>query len=180
MPDIVTKAKILAKDWHEGQTRKYTGLPYIVHPARVAGHVHGIGGDEAMIAAAWLHDVLEDTDCPRPDIINACGHEVNFLVAWLTNPSKQWPGLSRAKRKEMDRAQLAQAPLPAKIIKLCDRLDNLRDLGEDHEFNLLYAGESRALVRVLDCKGSGAKLASQLLVECDRLQSAAGVLANAA
>lgn len=180
MPDIVTKAKILAKDWHAGQTRKYSGLPYIVHPARVAGHVQGIGGDEAMIAAAWLHDVLEDTRCTAQEIEEECGRDVAHFVDWLTNPSKQFHGMPRESRKRMDRHHLQAAPGAVKIIKLCDRLDNLRDLGDDHEFNLLYAGESRALVRVLDCKGSGAKLASQLLVECDRLQSAAGVLANAA
>lgn len=58
--NVIEKAKALAKRSHEGQTRKYDGQPYIIHPKAVAKTVEMNGGSDDMIAAAWLHDVHED------------------------------------------------------------------------------------------------------------------------
>ena len=49
---------------HEGQVRKYTGEPYLTHPFAVAGLVRSVTDDEDMVAAAILHDVVEDSDVP--------------------------------------------------------------------------------------------------------------------
>ena len=63
---IVEKARLFATSAHAavGQKRKYTNEPYIVHPAEVAKLVEDVGGTQEMIAAAWLHDVIEDTQVP--------------------------------------------------------------------------------------------------------------------
>ena len=59
---VITAAKMMAGKAHEGQFRKYSGLPYIIHPIEVATTVEAYGGTDEMIAAALLHDVVED--CP--------------------------------------------------------------------------------------------------------------------
>ena len=61
---MIKKARQFAQQAHAAfdQRRKYTGEPYIVHPAEVARLVASVSNDEAMICAAWLHDVVEDTE----------------------------------------------------------------------------------------------------------------------
>lgn len=62
MPDLlIADAAAFAAQAHAGQVRKYTGEPYIRHPEAVAKLVQASGGDTAMVAAAWLHDTVEDT-----------------------------------------------------------------------------------------------------------------------
>lgn len=151
MRDIVKDAIVLACTGHEGQRRKYyTNIPYIVHPCRVATRVEAVpGATDVMIAAAWLHDTVEDTNI-TPEVIEVtCGLDVRTLVGWLTNPSKG-SRLPRAQRKAMDREHLAQAPYEAKIIKLIDRTDNLRDMHlAPFDFAKMYHEESVALLEVL-------------------------------
>ena len=67
---MVVEAKMFATAAHAaiGQKRKYSGDDYIVHPQRVAAIVEKHGGTDEMIAAAWLHDTVEDTDV-TPDLI---------------------------------------------------------------------------------------------------------------
>lgn len=79
MPDLVTTARAIATDAHRGQVDK-AGAPYIGHPARVAGHAAAAGGDERVIAAAWLHDVVEDTDV-TPDDLRAAGIPDDVVAA---------------------------------------------------------------------------------------------------
>lgn len=67
MTDLVATARAIATEAHRGQVDK-AGAPYIGHPARVAGHAAAAGGDERVIAAAWLHDVVEDTDLTPADL----------------------------------------------------------------------------------------------------------------
>lgn len=70
MPDLVTTARDIATTAHRGQVDK-AGAPYIGHPARVAGHAAAAGGDERVVAAAWLHDVVEDTGVTPDDLCTA-------------------------------------------------------------------------------------------------------------
>src|SRR5690606_5988102 len=89
-----------------------------------------------MGAAAWLHDVLEDCPHISPDeIVEASGEAVLKLVRELTNPSKGVKA-PRAVRKQMDRDHLKHVSWDAKIIKLFDRICNLRDLEQcpDRDF----------------------------------------------
>ncbi len=144
---IIQAAQFAAKA-HAGIKRKYTGRPYIEHPARVAGRVMTIPHvTEDVVAAAWMHDVLEDTDLEIPAIFSPwCYH----LVVELTNPSKKHPHLPRAERKAMDREYLRQGTHWAKVIKIIDRIDNLRDMREAPiDFRVLYVRESMLLREAL-------------------------------
>jgi (p)ppGpp synthase/HD superfamily hydrolase len=150
--DIVRKAQVYAMAAHAavGQKRKYTGEPYIVHPAEVAKIVAGVpGATPDMVAAAWLHDVVEDTGCTFTDIHMAFGIDIATLVGWLTDVSKPEDG-NRAVRKAMDREHTASAPAEAQTIKLADLISNSRSImAHDPEFARVYLAEKRALLEVM-------------------------------
>lgn len=103
--------------------RKYTGEPYIVHPAQVARIVKEVEHDEAMVCAAWLHDTREDCGVSHEELLVRFGEDVAMLVDWLTDASKPSDG-NRAVRKAIDRDRLASAPGRAQTIKLADLIDN--------------------------------------------------------
>jgi len=150
--DIVHKAQVYAMAAHAAvqQKRKYTGEPYIVHPAEVASIVASVPGSTPdMVAAAWLHDVVEDTGCTYTDIHLAFGADIATLVGWLTDVSKPEDG-NRAKRKAMDREHTAQAPAEAQTIKLADLISNSRSIMQhDPEFAKTYLAEKRMLLEVM-------------------------------
>ncbi len=150
--DIVRKAQVYAMAAHAavGQKRKYTGEPYIVHPAEVASIVARVpGATEDMVAAAWLHDVVEDTGCTITDIHMGFGADIAALVSWLTDVSQPSDG-NRKFRKAMDREHTAQAPAEAQTIKLADLISNSRSImAHDPEFARTYLEEKRLLLEVL-------------------------------
>lgn len=147
---VVTNAFMLASEAHAGQVRKYTNLPYITHPVRVAMAV--ASHPEAthnMIAAALLHDTLEDTALKPERIEDDCGIHVLDYVRALTNPSKGM-GDPRSVRKQRDRDHLESADRKIKIIKMLDRIDNLREMtGAPSGFRRLYVEESMELLKVV-------------------------------
>ena len=108
--DNISKAKTFATAAHAavGQKRKYTGEDYIVHPERVAGLVEAYGGSDNMIAAAWLHDVVEDTQVTMEQIRKEFNSEIADLVEWLTDVSVASDG-NRKARKAIDRQHTADA-----------------------------------------------------------------------
>lgn len=120
----IKRARETATFWHTGQTRKYTGQPYIVHPARVAKLIGENGGTEDQIIAAWLHDTLEDTNITKKEISDAFGSDVLRMVIGLTNPSKKSDG-NRAARQEIDREHLDKQRNDVLQIRLCDIYDNI-------------------------------------------------------
>jgi guanosine-3',5'-bis(diphosphate) 3'-pyrophosphohydrolase len=150
--DIVRKAQVYAMAAHAAvqQKRKYTGEPYIVHPAEVARIVAGVPGSTPdMVAAAWLHDVIEDTGCTFTDVHMAFGIDIATLVGWLTDVSKPEDG-NRATRKAMDRAHTAEAPAEAQTIKLADLISNSKSImAHDPEFARTYLEEKRMLLEVM-------------------------------
>jgi len=161
MLTLVEKAKIFATAAHAavGQRRKYTGEPYIVHPIEVSKMVENVGGTPEMIAAALLHDVVEDTGVTIDLILEEFGPKVAELVEWLTDVSKPEDG-NRAVRKAMDREHIAQAPAEAMTIKLADLISNTRSILEhDKNFARIYLEEKRLLLEVL---GNGD---SRLMIE---------------
>jgi len=131
---------------HEGQVRKYTNDPYIVHPIAVADLVERHGGSEAQIAAALLHDVVEDTTVTL-DIVEATfGTEIADLVYWLTDSSKPEDG-NRATRKAIDAKRLSRAPAEAQFVKVADLIDNTRSIVEhDPSFAQVYLSEKHDLL----------------------------------
>ena len=150
--NIVHKAQVYAMAAHASvqQKRKYTGEPYIVHPAEVASIVASVPGSTPdMVAAAWLHDVIEDTGCTFTDIHMAFGIDIATLVGWLTDVSKPEDG-NRATRKAIDREHTAKAPAEAQTIKLADLISNSRSImAHDPEFAKTYLAEKRMLLEVM-------------------------------
>jgi (p)ppGpp synthase/HD superfamily hydrolase len=150
--DVVRKAQVYAMAAHAavGQKRKYTGEPYIVHPAEVAKIVAGVPGSTPnMVAAAWLHDVVEDTGCTYNDIHMGFGTDIATLVGWLTDVSKPEDG-PRWFRKKMDREHTAAAPAEAQTIKLADLISNTKSIvAHDKKFAKVYLEEKRLLLDVM-------------------------------
>ena len=150
--DIIEKARVFATAAHASaaQLRKYTNEPYIVHPAEVAGIVDSIEGATAeMVAAAWLHDVVEDTGVTIEIIRAEFGEKVAELVGWLTDVSRPDHG-NRAARKAIDRAHTAMASAEAQTIKLADLISNCTSIVEhDENFAKTYLEEKRLLLEVL-------------------------------
>ena len=115
-----------AEDAHEGQQRKGGDSPYIVHPVEVARILHAEGhADEELIAATFLHDVVEDTDHTLDEIRERFGPNVAELVAAMTEDSSVEPYEAR---KEHHRDQVEAAGVRPATIYAADKLANLRDL----------------------------------------------------
>ncbi len=149
---LVDKAKTFATAAHAavGQLRKYTFEPYIVHPAEVASIVATVPGHTPeMLAAAWLHDTVEDTGVTIELVRAEFGAEVAELVGWLTDVSRPDHG-NRAARKAVDRAHTAGAPAAAQTIKLADLIANTRSIMQhDEKFAVTYLAEKRQLLEVM-------------------------------
>jgi (p)ppGpp synthase/HD superfamily hydrolase len=156
MGSLILKAARFAGKAHRGTFRKWgrSRDPYIWHPMRVAGLVSlNFRATEEMVAAAWLHDVVEDCGESLEGLL-AAGFPATVveLVEGLTNPGKKFPKLARAERKRMDREAVAAGPWEVRLIKLADRVDNLRDVVEGaapEGFAEKYLGESRLLLGAL-------------------------------
>lgn len=151
MSDLVSRAIRFAQQAHEsiGQRRKYSGLPYAEHLHAVAALVATVPHTPEMIAAAWLHDVVEDTPVSLADIDREFGAVVAGLVADLTDVSMPADG-NRQIRKARDRAHSAAASAQAKTIKLADIIDNAASIGtSDPGFAKVFINECRMLLAVL-------------------------------
>ena len=145
------RAKDFATRYHGSidQRRKYTDEPYIMHPAAVVELVRSVDHTEAMIAAAWLHDTVEDTPATLDEVERVFGGTVAALVEMLTDVSKPTDG-NREKRKAIDRAHTAKASPEAKTIKLADLIDNTRSIvARDPKFAKVYLAEKALLLEVL-------------------------------
>jgi (p)ppGpp synthase/HD superfamily hydrolase len=102
-----------------------------------------------MIAAAWLHDTVEDTGVTIEVIRAEFGAEVAELVGWLTDVSRPEHG-NRAHRKALDRAHSAMAPAEAQTVKLADLIANTRSIvAHDKAFAKTYLEEKRLLLAVM-------------------------------
>lgn len=135
-----------------GQKRKYTDEPYIVHPLHVAKLLielaEYVPSDE-QIAAAILHDTIEDTPVTSEVIHRVFGNTVGELVDWLTDVSKPSDG-NRKKRKQIDLEHTAKAPKDAKDIKLCDVISNAPSIVDhDPDFAQVWLREKHNLLQVL-------------------------------
>ncbi len=145
---MINRARLFAMKAHDsiGHKRRYTNEPYHVHPARVASLLQDILAAEELIAAAWMHDVLEDV-APKNAAYDAnairqeFGDHVLKLVLEVTDVSKPSDG-NRAMRKSIDRVHLAQASNEGKTIKLADLIDNIIDISKhDPHFARVFKKE---------------------------------------
>jgi (p)ppGpp synthase/HD superfamily hydrolase len=174
---LVVRARELGQKAHEGQMRKFEGTPYFVHPSRVAAMMAArADATPELVAAAFLHDSLEDTALTPAEIEAACGMDVLVLVMGLTNSTKALKGVvPRKDRKKMETARLGQQCPAVKILKMLDRLDNLRGMlaNPDPKFREMYGIESLALVDMIG--GVDRSLATEVIAAAvDLIVSAAG------
>ena len=132
---LVTRAVIFAAKAHDGAARKGTKIPYIVHPMEAAAITAGMTEDQKVIAAAVLHDTVEDTDTTRKQIEDVFGSRVADLVAaesenkredqkaedtWQIRKNETLEHLRRCTDKDV------------KILALADKLSNLRAIYRDY------------------------------------------------
>jgi len=115
----------------------------------VAELVRSVPHTQEMLAAAWLHDVVEDTPVDLVDVEIEFGLEIADLVEMLTDVSKPLDG-NRAIRKEIDREHLRRASPAAKTVKLADLIDNTRSIARhDPNFARVYLREKASLLEAL-------------------------------
>ena len=127
--ELVRRAYELAETCHAGQMRK-GGDPYLVHPLRVARTLAGLGLDTASVVAGILHDTVEDSELTVLELTERFGREIALLVDGVTKLGKV-PYLSRRENQAVSFRKLLVAmsrDIRVLLVKLCDRLDNMRTL----------------------------------------------------
>uniref|UniRef100_A0A832H227 Bifunctional (P)ppGpp synthetase/guanosine-3',5'-bis(Diphosphate) 3'-pyrophosphohydrolase n=1 Tax=Oscillatoriales cyanobacterium SpSt-402 TaxID=2282168 RepID=A0A832H227_9CYAN len=127
--ELICRAFDFAYQLHQGQYRA-SGEPYIIHPVAVAGLLRDLGGGSAMIAAGFLHDVVEDTEITSDELEALFGHEVRTLVEGVTKLSKfNFSSKTERQAENFRRMFLAMAQdIRVIVVKLADRLHNMRTL----------------------------------------------------
>ena len=126
--DIIERALIFAAEKHKGQVRKGSLIPYISHPIETSMIVAKMDGDPETIAAAALHDTLEDTDTSYEELSDNFGKRVADLVQCESeNKRKNRPSQETWKiRKQETLDKAASEPIEARKIMLADKLSNMR------------------------------------------------------
>lgn len=146
---FVLQAYVAAATAHRDQKRKYTNESYIVHPLEVAAIVSTVTTDVDVIAAALLHDVVEDTTTTLADIHAQFGARVAELVDFCTHRSRPEHG-NRRTRKVIDNQHYASGPADSQTIKVADMLSNVPSIQKyDPEFASVYVREKRDLLNRL-------------------------------
>lgn len=154
--DYATKA-------HEGQFRKFSTTPYIVHPRHVAKIVESFGGDENMICAALLHDVVEDCDPTHADIERVFGSDVAYLVHGMTKTYDDNAKGSEKSASEVARFNLIDDPRIL-IIKIADIYSNVSGINDTPDnFKIGFLKGKTALFNLINDKDL---LDSALMTEC--------------
>lgn len=130
---IIDKAVRFAVEKHAGSSRKGTDVPYIVHPMEAAAVVAGITADQELIAAAVLHDTLEDTDTTYDEVLGLFGDRIAKLVKAESEdkqkgkaPAKTWKD-----RKQSTIDELKKAGYESRLLVLADKLSNIRAIERD-------------------------------------------------
>lgn len=157
----IERARLYASAGHRatGQVRKYTHEPYINHPARVAALVQSVPHVTEMVMAAWMHDLVEDTEITLGDIEREFGLTVMSYVSGLTNLAQYTDG-TREQRFLINLAHLGAQPREVKTIKVADVLDNISTIVQhDPAFARTYLEEKRRVLIALS--GANQTLLSQ-------------------
>lgn len=148
--NVVDKARKFAARAHRSQVRKYTGEPYFVHLDEVAKLCARHGCSKRTVAAAYLHDTIEDQPVTFEDLREAFGREIADIVLELTDTPSEPGGPKRKQRKEIDRQRLAKASADAQTIKCADLISNTSSIVKhDPSFAQAYLPEKRAALTVM-------------------------------
>ena len=133
---VFEQAITFATEAHAGAKRKGTGIPYIVHPIEAAAIASTMTTDEEMLAAAVLHDVLEDTDTTPEELERLFGARILKLVQNETEdkrknlpPQDTW----KIRKQETITFLKERASREAKILALADKLSNMRAIYRDSQ-----------------------------------------------
>ena len=136
--NLLTEAVVFAARAHAGQVRKGTDVPYIVHPMEAAAVCAGLTDDQEVLAAAVLHDVVEDAGVSVAQIEERFGARVAAIVAGESEDKREGmpPGDTWKIRKTEGIAHIAGASDPGvRMVCLGDKLSNIRSIQRD--FNAL-------------------------------------------
>ena len=132
--ELLDRAIVFAVKAHAGTERRGKGFPYIIHPMEAMEIVATMTTDQEVLAAAALHDTVEDTDVTIEDIRAAFGDRIASLVAQESEDRPE--GVSDEEswhdRKRVAIDRLAKAPHDAKIVALGDKLSNIRAIARDY------------------------------------------------
>jgi guanosine-3',5'-bis(diphosphate) 3'-pyrophosphohydrolase len=126
---LLLEALAFAAHKHRDQRRKDAGAsPYINHPIALADVLVNEGGvtDVEVICAALLHDTVEDTDTTHEELVDAFGSRIARIVAEVTDDKS----LAKEERKRLQVEHAARLSHEAKLVKLADKICNLRDVAE--------------------------------------------------
>ena len=125
---LILNATAFAADKHRNQRRKDAeASPYINHPVALANLLAQAGvGETTVLAAALLHDTIEDTDATPEELAGTFGGEIAAIVLEVTDDKS----LPKAERKRLQIEHAAHLSTPAKLVKLADKICNLRDVSD--------------------------------------------------
>ena len=130
---LLDRAICFAVKAHANTERKGKGFPYIVHPLEAVVIVSTMTSDQELLAAAALHDTMEDTDTTYEQLVQEFGKRVADLVAHESDMKLE--GSASATwhlRKQIAIEHLAKAPLDVKIVAMGDKLSNMRIIARDY------------------------------------------------
>ncbi|MBQ9184499.1 MAG: bifunctional (p)ppGpp synthetase/guanosine-3',5'-bis(diphosphate) 3'-pyrophosphohydrolase [Bacteroidales bacterium] len=129
--DLLDRAIIFAVRAHAGTERRGKGFPYIIHPMEAVEIVSTMTSDQELLAAAALHDTVEDTEVTVEQIREEFGDRIASIVAAESDDTES--GLSWRERKQLALNKLASAPRDVKIVAMGDKLSNMRAIARDYE-----------------------------------------------
>lgn len=133
--DLLDRAIIFAVQAHHNTERRGKGFPYIIHPMEAVEIVSTITTDQELLAAAALHDTIEDTDVTYEQLYEAFGERIAHLVHAESDQFTE--GVSEEDswhdRKQAAIDRLAAATHDAKIVAMGDKLSNMRAIWRDYQ-----------------------------------------------
>lgn len=131
---LVDKAILFATNAHKNTERRGKGFPYIIHPLEAMSIVATITNDPELLAAAVLHDVVEDTDYTVEDIKSEFGERIAAIVDSESDPVFEGLSIEESWRLRKQNAidHLAAASIDSKIVAMGDKLSNMRAIARDY------------------------------------------------